>query len=781
VNNQYHREGTLLWNHVVVGPRNGYDASKWGGVISFEGGALEETNSDAVALYRPMHQYGRDTPDIPQGFNNFDIVEAEANGRAHFVGNDLRPNQWDPVNNVLSNIIKLQKLTNEYGNTAYEFQKLTAFEFGLEDENDKANNPYIMGLASCASDSPDWGDGTWQSVVAPHIIRGWDMGDFYIRNAYCDSGQYATDVTIRDGKPSNPDMQRIFKEIHYFIDTYGKCGPIVIGEFGYVAFPTGHADNNKWYVDNMLAFDEYVRNNGYKGIAYADVILGITCFTAGDWNEANNQSANPLLNSWLADNPYRKWDPKIYYTDDAQPPEVPDGSYEQQVYANAMANAFPINADAALEKKMITDGYSPAGAESWDRIEGIHTAYQPAYEQNAVHNKRAYYATVGKWDDVKWTQGEVEETPTGFRFTNWPTRHEYITQRFMANPQNYERFGLPGHEGVDIRAPHADPIYAVASGVVSQVITDAMKSNYGRGVRVNHGDGYETTYAHMYEVQVVLGQQVSGGEQIGLADDTGNSYGSHLHITLKRKGYEWTDKCGRVWPYNIMDPEPYLMAISNISWPTPVMCPVPPHPPEGEKIAVLDYFRGNDGQQFDKEYLFTNGTSGTQTTMIKHLSATEWLYVKGTQGEYERFWVAPFNGEDWIYRADDTSESPERMYAHYISDGGSIGAPWVPVAMEINKSYQTNKFVQHYLKSGCVKQNNGNVVDAIKLLGKPYMRTYQSGKTVNVITLEWSNGEQYDFAGGNIAFRDATRDFWFMGWLEGRAPLEYKKYDCFGW
>ena len=175
-------------------------------------------------------------------------------------------------------------------------------------------------------------------------------------------------------------------------------------------------------------------------------------------------------------------------------------------------------------------------------------------------------------------------------------------------------------------------------------------------------------------------------------------------------------------------------------------------------------------------------SAGTQTTQVFHLSDTEWLYVKGTQGEYEHFWTADYNGKRWIFRADDTSESPERMYAHYRGPGGALGAPWVPCEMVVGHEYATTKFVQHYLKDGCVPQNSGEVTDRIKLLGEPYLRTYsESGKSEVVVTLQWQGGEQYDFAGGNVAFRDATRNFWFLGWLENREDLMYKKYDCFGW
>jgi hypothetical protein len=212
-------------------------------------------------------------------------------------------------------------------------------------------------------------------------------------------------------------------------------------------------------------------------------------------------------------------------------------------------------------------------------------------------------------------------------------------------------------------------------------------------------------------------------------------------------------------------------------------------PPVVNKINVLSYMKAVDKVQFDLAH-----TAGTQTTQIRHYP-TRWIYVKGENpGQYECFFTGQHNGEEWIFRAEDTSESATRMYAHYLSNGGPIGAPWVPVNMEVGRWYETGKFVQHYNKTlsngvwngGCSPANNGNVVDKIRLISEPYSRTYRSGKTLNVITLEWFSGEQYDFSVnfGNVGFRDATREFWFMeGPLLGRQDKSYVKPTCIstGW
>ncbi len=150
-----------------------------------------------------------------------------------------------------------------------------------------------------------------------------------------------------------------------------------------------------------------------------------------------------------------------------------------------------------------------------------------------------------------------------FRFLVWPTEHRRITQHFGANPHYYARFGLPGHEGVDITAPTGSSILCVADGVVSRVQPTPQGYNYGIHVRVKHAGGYETIYAHLQEARVTPGQTVRAGDLLGLADNTGNSFGSHLHLALKQAGAQVGN-----WPYNFIDPTPFLIPL--MAWAAPV-------------------------------------------------------------------------------------------------------------------------------------------------------------------------------------------------------------------
>ncbi len=136
----------------------------------------------------------------------------------------------------------------------------------------------------------------------------------------------------------------------------------------------------------------------------------------------------------------------------------------------------------------------------------------------------------------------------------WPTNYNVVTQAFGANPQYYRRFGLPGHEGVDIRALPNTPIYACAPGQVYMVYNSTHHA-YGIHVRVRHAGGYKTIYAHLIRSLVNKGEQVTAGQKIGQADSTGNSSASHLHLTLKKEGA--TERGETRYPYDIIDPTPF--------------------------------------------------------------------------------------------------------------------------------------------------------------------------------------------------------------------------------
>ena len=90
------------------------------------------------------------------------------------------------------------------------------------------------------------------------------------------------------------------------------------------------------------------------------------------------------------------------------------------------------------------------------------------------------------------------------------------------------------HEGMDFSAPTGTEIYATGDGVVTTVTTSF--SGYGKHVKIDHGFGYMSIYAHMSKFNVREGQHVKRGDVIGYVGSTGTSTAPHLHYEVSVKG-----------------------------------------------------------------------------------------------------------------------------------------------------------------------------------------------------------------------------------------------------
>ena len=90
------------------------------------------------------------------------------------------------------------------------------------------------------------------------------------------------------------------------------------------------------------------------------------------------------------------------------------------------------------------------------------------------------------------------------------------------------------HPAIDIGGQIGNAIYAADSGVVVY----AGWSDYGYGylIVIDHGNGWQSAYAHLSAVGVVCGQSVFQGSVIGGLGSTGNSTGPHLHFELVYNG-----------------------------------------------------------------------------------------------------------------------------------------------------------------------------------------------------------------------------------------------------
>jgi murein DD-endopeptidase MepM/ murein hydrolase activator NlpD len=89
------------------------------------------------------------------------------------------------------------------------------------------------------------------------------------------------------------------------------------------------------------------------------------------------------------------------------------------------------------------------------------------------------------------------------------------------------------HTGLDIAAGYGTPIRAAAAGTINY---SGRNGGYGNYVRINHGNGLQTAYAHMSRIAASNGSRVSQGDVIGYVGSTGLSTGAHLHYEMLRNG-----------------------------------------------------------------------------------------------------------------------------------------------------------------------------------------------------------------------------------------------------
>jgi len=122
--------------------------------------------------------------------------------------------------------------------------------------------------------------------------------------------------------------------------------------------------------------------------------------------------------------------------------------------------------------------------------------------------------------NTSWEGRGVQPVIQGTGTFIWPIVSRNFTQRFWY-----------AHRAIDVASPMGSPVVASDTGTV----TFAGWNNYGYGylIVINHGNGYETFYAHLDSVNVVPGQIVYQGNVIGATGNSGNSSGPHIHFEVR--------------------------------------------------------------------------------------------------------------------------------------------------------------------------------------------------------------------------------------------------------
>ena len=114
-----------------------------------------------------------------------------------------------------------------------------------------------------------------------------------------------------------------------------------------------------------------------------------------------------------------------------------------------------------------------------------------------------------------------------------PPTWDYISYKYGYRTISELGYNNKFHYGIDVPAYRGTDIYASKAG---RVLIAKYHSSYGNYVLIDHGDGYQTLYAHASKLYVKAGQYVDQGQLIAAVGTTGTSTGNHLHFEVRVNG-----------------------------------------------------------------------------------------------------------------------------------------------------------------------------------------------------------------------------------------------------
>lgn len=157
---------------------------------------------------------------------------------------------------------------------------------------------------------------------------------------------------------------------------------------------------------------------------------------------------------------------------------------------------------------------------------GIYVPLDSDSLSNEILISKRYKEVIKKVNTLEAKKTFLEVLPLGY-----PVENTHITSSFgrRNDPLNG---GAAIHKGIDFKGKIGEPIKAPSSGKVTVART---LSGYGKTVKIDHGGGFMTIYAHLNKILVKQGDSVYKGDVIAELGNTGRSTGPHLHYEIRYK------------------------------------------------------------------------------------------------------------------------------------------------------------------------------------------------------------------------------------------------------
>lgn len=199
------------------------------------------------------------------------------------------------------------------------------------------------------------------------------------------------------------------------------------------------------------------------------------------------------------------------------------------------------------------DGNMDGDIDKHNPRDAINTLANYLNQKGAADNfKAALYEVYGSQ-----TVGRILKTVEEYTDTimpvisgKWPLPRQFT---YVSSPFGFRLHPIFNtrkmHTGIDIPADLGTPVYPACDGTV---ITAGWGGGYGNVVVISHDSNTQTWYAHLHQIDVVKGQQVTRDTAIGMVGSTGNSTGPHLHFEVRLNNRP-------------VDPEPWLNTLREES------------------------------------------------------------------------------------------------------------------------------------------------------------------------------------------------------------------------